>query len=292
MGNLEGGPHGAVHVWTTDPTVDFNNANPDMGVLASAAFDPVFFAHHANIDRIWDKWKSADPAHHTNPVNPIWLQQGFYFYDQTPTWTFISNDQMLTPGLLSYNYQPPQTSAAPGPVASAASAASAVRVVQQLSAPVVELHRSAEPKALTPEPATVQATIPPQGREKLTPSVAAAAAGPAPKVILRIEGVEIPADRGALVNVFLNRPDATAAAGPDDPGYVGTIAVVASQAPGGAGHKHTVIRNFSFDITGKLAASLGNNSNVAVTLVPATGTGKKPAAVNLKYSRVYIATRQ
>jgi hypothetical protein len=30
----------------------------------------------------------------------------------------------------------------------------------------------------------------------------------------------------------------------------------------------------------------------AVTLVPATGTGKKPDAINLKYSRVYIATRQ
>jgi len=49
---------------------------------------------------------------------------------------------------------------------------------------------------------------------------------------------------------------------------------------------------FSFDITGKLAASLGSDNNVAVTLVPATGTGKKPDAVNLSYSRVYIATRQ
>jgi hypothetical protein len=136
---------------------------------------------------------------------------------------------------------------------------------------------------------TVQTTVPPQGRERLS---AVAATGAPPTVILRIEGVQIPADRGALVNVFLNRPDATAAAGPDDPGYVGTIAVVASQAPGGVGHKHPVIRNFSFDITGKLAASLGRDNNVAVTFVPATGAGKKPAAVNLSYSRVYIATRQ
>ncbi len=145
-------------------------------------------------------------------------------------------------------------------------------------------------KALTPEPTTVQTTIPPQGKERLT--ALSSPAGAPPTVILRIEGVEIPADRGALVNVFLNRPDATAASGPDDPGYVGTIAVVASQAPGGAGHKHPVIRNFSFDITGKLAASLGSDNNVAVTLVPATGTGKKPSAVNLSYRRVYIATRQ
>ena len=90
MGNLESGPHGAVHVWTTDPTIDFNNPKSDMGVLASAAFDPVFFAHHANIDRIWDKWNKANPAQHTNPTSSGWLQQAFFFYDQAPNWTYIS----------------------------------------------------------------------------------------------------------------------------------------------------------------------------------------------------------
>jgi polyphenol oxidase len=289
MGSLEGGPHGGVHVWTTDPAVDFNNPKPDMGVLASAAFDPVFFSHHANIDRIWDKWRKADPANHTNPDNQIWQQQFFFFYDKTPNWTYIANSQMLEPELLSYNYKPPQQTAtpAPGPLASAAPA---MRVAQQLGAPVVELHQGPEPKALTPEPLTIQATIPAQGRERLTAS--AAAAGPQAKTILRIEGVEIPADRGALVNVFVNRPDATAAAGPEDPGYVGTIAVVASQSPG-VGHMHSpVVRNFSFDITGKIAASLAGNNNIAVTFVPATGNGEKPAAVSLRYKRVYIATRQ
>jgi hypothetical protein len=29
-----------------------------------------------------------------------------------------------------------------------------------------------------------------------------------------------------------------------------------------------------------------------MSVVPATGTGKKPAAVNLSYERVYIATLQ
>lgn len=290
MGNLEGGPHGSVHVWTTDPTVNFNDAKPDMGVLASAAFDPVFFCHHANIDRIWDKWRKADPAHHTNPDNQIWQQQVFYFYDKTPNWTYIANGQMLEPELLSYSYKPPQqtTPPAPGPVV--ASAASAVRVAQQLSAPLVELHQGPEPKALSPEPSTIQTTIPPQGTERLRSF--SATSGPQPRTILRIEGVEIPADHGALVNVFINRPNATAAAGPEDPGYVGTIAVVASQSAG-TGHMHPpVVRNFSFDITGKIAASLAGDNNIAVTFVPATGNGEKPAAVNLRYKQVYIATRQ
>ncbi len=115
MGALEGGPHGAVHVWTTDPKVDFNNPKPDMGVLASAAFDPVFFAHHANIDRIWDKWIKAPQSNHANPNNQAWLDQGFFFYDQAKNWTYITNSQMLEPELLSYRYQPPTAAAANSP---------------------------------------------------------------------------------------------------------------------------------------------------------------------------------
>ncbi|WP_369420946.1 tyrosinase family protein [Algibacter mikhailovii] len=27
-----------------------------MGVHGTAALDPIFFLHHANIDRMWDAW--------------------------------------------------------------------------------------------------------------------------------------------------------------------------------------------------------------------------------------------
>jgi hypothetical protein len=129
-------------------------------------------------------------------------------------------------------------------------------------------------------------TVPPQAKERLRTT---AGPGSSSRAILRIEGVEVPSDRGALINVYLNRPEATAATGTNDPGYVGSIALVAAQAPG-SGHAHTVVRNFGFDITGKLAESLGRD-DIAVTLVPATGTNNKPAAVNLRYHRIYIASR-
>ena len=260
MGLLEGGPHGGVHVWTTDPMVDFNNPKSDMGVLASAAFDPVFFAHHANIDRIWDKWIKANPTQHANPANSVWQQQFFFFYDSTPSWSYISNNQMLEPEALRYRYQPPQTTPTPMVAVAPETARPAVRLAQlpQLSAPVLEIGPAGGPKTLTPDPTTVRATLPAERRQSLTatPTAESLAAGRQPKTILRIEGVEIPANRGALVNVFLNRPDATAATGPDDPGYVGTIAIVANQGPSAA-HAHPVVRIFGFDITDKVAA-LGN----------------------------------
>lgn len=296
MGILEGGPHGAVHVWTCDPKVDFNNPKPDMGVLASAAFDPVFFAHHANIDRIWDKWIKEPGSNHANPNSPAWLGQNFFFYDQAKNWTYISPSQMLEPELLSYRYQPPQQQPTPPVVAAAPPGPRPqVRLAQlpQLSAPVVDLSQGGAAKTLTPDPLSVRAALPQEGKQRLNAvgGMTAAPTGGAQHVILRIEGVQIPSDRGALVNVFVNKPDATAATSTEDPAFAGTIAVVANQAPSAAGHAHPVVRNFGFDIT-RIASQLGNVNDITVTLVPATGSGEKPSGISLRYNRIYIATRQ
>jgi len=49
--------HDAVHGWTGG----FNPAPPpqggDMGSVAIAAFDPIFWSHHAMIDRLWYLWQ-------------------------------------------------------------------------------------------------------------------------------------------------------------------------------------------------------------------------------------------
>jgi hypothetical protein len=44
-------PHWLIHAWTSS----------QMRVPARAAFDPLFYAHHANIDRLWYRWKLAFP---------------------------------------------------------------------------------------------------------------------------------------------------------------------------------------------------------------------------------------
>src|SRR5215208_1046434 len=53
---LEGGPHNAVH----------NAVGGDMQNAGSPR-DPLFFLHHANVDRIWYQWQGNDPA--KNPPN-------------------------------------------------------------------------------------------------------------------------------------------------------------------------------------------------------------------------------
>jgi hypothetical protein len=53
---LENGPHNAVH----------NAIGGDMTTAASPT-DPLFFMHHANVDRLWYQWREAHP--NRNPSN-------------------------------------------------------------------------------------------------------------------------------------------------------------------------------------------------------------------------------
>jgi polyphenol oxidase len=289
MGQLEATPHGMVHVWTTDPTFASRTPVPNMGALASAAFDPVFFAHHANIDRLWDVW--AHSAGHANPDNPNWLQQFFLFYDHLQTWTGMLISQTIdAETTLSYRYQSPSWPAAapPGPAPAAAIAARApLRSAQAapLSAPLVVLSTGAQLKVLPAQPTTVQVAIPQLAKTSIT---ALAAPASPQKLVLRIDGVEIPADRRVVVQVYVNRPDITAAARGPERGYVGSIVIVPSTAAV-AGHVHgTVQRNFGFALSPELAASLATQDNLSVTLVP---VGSSTPAEVFRYRRVYLASR-
>lgn len=49
--NLQNQPHGAMHC-----AVGTGCATPDMGFVPIAGLDPVFYMHHANIDRLWQCW--------------------------------------------------------------------------------------------------------------------------------------------------------------------------------------------------------------------------------------------
>ncbi len=286
-GQLEAGPHGLVHLWTTDPKNFSGLAN--MGMLAAAAFDPVFFAHHANIDRLWTVW--AGMAGHADPSNDRWLnQQPFYFYDQAQTWIQILISQVIDAETsLSYRYQAPHWP--PGAAvaeAMPANAPTAVRVAEiaPLSAPLAAASAGAEAKALPARPTTLQIVLPEPAKQRL--SALAAAAAPS-TLVLRIDGVEIPADRGAVVQVFVNSPDVTAPAQGPEPGYVGSIVIVPSTSPRTLGPRPTITRNYGFPLSPEQAAALSGKDSLSVTLVPVTGTNK-PSEV-FHYRQVYLAPR-
>lgn len=48
------GVHNSGHVWV----------GGSMGSILTAPADPVFWMHHAEIDRIWAEWQAANPGQH------------------------------------------------------------------------------------------------------------------------------------------------------------------------------------------------------------------------------------
>ena len=74
---MEAIPHNAIHNYAGGEAVD--GALGDMTELSTAAFDPVFFAHHGNLDRLWEVWRT-DPAHKaTEPTDPAFMRKVFVF---------------------------------------------------------------------------------------------------------------------------------------------------------------------------------------------------------------------
>lgn len=288
MGAMEGAPHGGVHLWSTDPIkIDPNNPQIDMGVLATAALDPIFFAHHANIDRLWNTWTESSPSH-VNPPDAVWPQQQFLFYDQQAQWTAIAVSQVLqNEATLRYKYQSPGTAPSTATPVAAAQARPAPAPGGAEAAvsgpPIMEFSTNSALKTLTPEPATLELEVPGVAKDKLS-----AAVNSASRLVLRIDGVQIPSDRGALAKVFLNNPAATAATPTSDPSYVGSIVVAPATARGVGPARQDTLRNFAFDITAQMAGSLTNQRNLSVTLVPFQGQGVKPEVVSMRYRRVYV----
>jgi tyrosinase len=51
------GVHGAVHIWV----------GGTMSDPSTAAADPIFWMHHANLDRLWWQWYNSPQGNHQNP---------------------------------------------------------------------------------------------------------------------------------------------------------------------------------------------------------------------------------
>ncbi|EEF43227.1 Polyphenol oxidase, chloroplast precursor, putative [Ricinus communis] len=101
-GSIENIPHGPVHVWCGD------NTQPnleDMGNFYSAARDPIFFAHHSNVDRMWTIWKTLGGNKRTEFTDPDWLDAEFIFYDENANPVRVKVRDCIDTKKLGYIYQ-------------------------------------------------------------------------------------------------------------------------------------------------------------------------------------------
>ena len=101
-GNTESNPHNLVHVYVGGQ----NGLMTDPG---TAGLDPIFYLHHANIDRMWAVWNQNSA--NTNPTDPNWLNGPTAAGDPKfvmpmpggSSWTFTSQ-QVSKLSQLNYTY--------------------------------------------------------------------------------------------------------------------------------------------------------------------------------------------
>ena len=71
--NVNGTPHGVVH----------GSIGGNMGAFATAGLDPIFWLHHCNIDRLWNKWLKGGGGRANPPASDTaWHNTNFTFFDE------------------------------------------------------------------------------------------------------------------------------------------------------------------------------------------------------------------
>ncbi|KAG2592000.1 polyphenol oxidase I, chloroplastic-like [Panicum virgatum] len=103
-GTVEWVPHNTMHTWTGD------NSRPNaenMGVYYSAGRDPIFYPHHANIDRLWESWRGivgGGRRRRAAFADPDWLDSSFLLYDEEARLVRITVRDVLDIDKLRYTY--------------------------------------------------------------------------------------------------------------------------------------------------------------------------------------------
>jgi Common central domain of tyrosinase/Polyphenol oxidase middle domain len=275
-GELESQPHDVVHV--------------DIGGLMSdpdtAAQDPIFWLHHANIDRLWKRWLGED-AGRQDPTDSAWLNTTFTFYDENGTPVTLTGRQVVdTVGSMDYRYDDDPTvgGAAPGAPAAPQAARQATTVaVQMKELATTQLSTAGKGVALSNAPVTI--TVP-LSNDATTQMKAMASASAPQRLVLRLGDIQYEARQNHHYEVYLDLP-AGQTPTPSSPYYVGTLAFFGLKPHPMAGHpmpaNATIFRDY--DVTGVLRALSGRGAldqkQVTVTLVPRglVNTEQQPLAI-------------
>lgn len=260
-GSIENTPHNPVHLWCGDNTQP-NLEN--MGNFYSAGRDPIFFAHHSNIDRMWTIWRTLG-GKRTNFTEPDWLDSAFLFYDENANLVRVKVRDCLDTKNLGYVYQDveiPWQNSKPSPrnlakkrVAKAFGVAQAAELKRKL------IPRNVFPIVLDRVISTV-VLRPKKSRSKKEKEEE--------EEVLVVDNIEFERDARVKFDVYINEDEDGMPIGPDNSEFAGSFVNVPHK------HKHgkkmkTSLRLGLTDLLEDLGAE--DDDSVIVTLVPKFGKG-------------------
>ena len=252
---LEAVPHGPVHNFSGGrKRVNGNWVYGDMTDFSTAARDPIFFAHHGNLDRLWETWRQTPANKSSEPQDDTFQKHSFVFTGLDGTPVEVKMSDILDTTKLGYSYD------------------------------YLDVFRNKTPPIVVAEAVTPPTPLPPIATQTINvpsarPNVANAAAPE--RQYLEVAGVQNP-DVPMTVGVFLKQ----AGSAPNARGVeVGTFAAVLS-----GGKVAWPSDRLLFDITEPVRQFAGQN--ITVELVPQRmGPDSDQAYPPLKYEAMRIITR-
>lgn len=254
----------------------------NMGHPLTAGLDPIFWLHHANVDRLWDAWLASGRA---NPADANWrnnvvnrVRRPFVFFNERGQQVEVTTADFLPGGnRLDYSYDDlegnspllltnrdlrgalergQRDAAGGGAVALTAQKRKTIQEKQRTvfgDARRVELTAAGNRVVLGATPVTVRAVIPENSRVRFRAALELGHEDveTPPVINLNVEDVRSTGAPGVVYRVYLNQPDANASVDPDEANYVGSVVLFQSSGHGGGhgGHDAQPGENFSFDIT-------------------------------------------
>jgi polyphenol oxidase len=220
----EGSPHGPVHVDTGGPS-------GDMSTFATAAKDPVFYQHHATVDKLWSDWLKTS-ATHTNPTDAAFLNLTFTFFDENKVWRSIKASQVLDhEHSLRYIYEP----------------YSFFPLLCLLWRPIAINWRGTQRISIGTNRALA---------DLLRGNTA---------IRLQITGLQVPQDRSTVYRIYGTQAEAQADRGASSPTFIGTVAVVLNDPQNKLPTKGT--RNISVTLRASVRAALAQGTALQPFLV-------------------------
>ncbi|MDP2868358.1 tyrosinase family protein [Methyloversatilis sp.] len=262
--SLEGNPHGTVHVMV----------GGEMGSVGTSARDPVFWAHHTNIDRMWDVWLAFDSSR-KNPTDVNWLKQRFAF-DVDGNKALVVSD-MLSSNMLGYRYDSvavtgPTDPIPPRPIIS--------QIVQaetgNVSGMTPQALATKKKVLLSGESLNIQFLIPAKSKDKIS-TMATAPAGKSAQLSVVLEGVRVTdlgLKHGFEYRVYANLPKQTGSQHQHRDFYLGVIN--SFQLGHHAKHGTSIIYQISPLAARQAKNSTWSISEVSLSLVSDDNEEKRP----------------
>jgi tyrosinase len=288
-GEIEQQPHNQVHNFVSGLMADGN----------TAALDPIFWLHHAMIDRLWSRWLVSGGGR-ANPAASGFLDQSFSFYDENGAQVTQQVRDVLSTTTLGYRYDddpPPASVPLTAVVPGLADRAREVALAAVSHAGEPEELGASGPVQLGVEAASTPIDLS-QGPALEAGLLASPDSGPS-AVTLLVDDIAVTDPQTPPYEVYLNVPDVTDGGEHDSPHFVGFLEFFGATHSHGGEEAGGARR--AFDIT-TLVHKLEQEGRwdprrVEVTFVPARGlrrvdTGElvRPAAFDSGAPSVKVGT--